>query len=103
MRLLIENIIRGGISSFMGDRNVKSDESEKILYADANKFYGHSMSQPLQYDEINIEKDICLNEILNTADDNDIGYFLEVDLSYPYIIRQKTKQFPFCPDKKIYI
>ena len=30
--LLIENIIRGGTSSVMGDRYVKSDENEKILY-----------------------------------------------------------------------
>ena len=26
--------------------------------------------------------------------------FLEVDLSYPYNIRQKTKHFPSCPEKK---
>ena len=45
------------------------------------------MSQPLTFDEIKFEKDICATEILNTPDDNDIGYFLEVDLTYPY----KTK------------
>ena len=33
--LLLENIIRGGISSVMGDRYVKSDENKKILYMDA--------------------------------------------------------------------
>ena len=33
--LLIENSIRGGISSVMGDRYVKSDENKKILYMDA--------------------------------------------------------------------
>ena len=50
--LLIENIIRGGISSVMGDIYVKSDENEKILYMDATNLYGHSMSQMLPYDEI---------------------------------------------------
>ena len=30
--LLIENNIRGGISSVMGDRYVKSDENKKIIY-----------------------------------------------------------------------
>ena len=50
--LLIENNIRGGISSVMGDRYVKSDENNKITYADATNLYGHSMSQFLPYDEI---------------------------------------------------
>ena len=45
--LLIENNIRGGISSVMGDRYVKSDENKKILYMDATNLYGHSMSQML--------------------------------------------------------
>ena len=36
MILLLENNIRGGISSVMGDRYVKSDENKKILYIDAN-------------------------------------------------------------------
>ena len=45
--------------------------------------------------------DLCLNkleEILNTPDDGDIGYFVEVDLSYPDNI---IKNFPFCPEKKV--
>ena len=37
---------------------------------------------------------------LNTPDDADIGYFLEVDLKYPDNIKQKTKYFPFCPENK---
>ena len=51
MILLLENNIRGDVSSVMGDRYVKSDESKKILYVDANNLYGHSMSEPLPYDE----------------------------------------------------
>ena len=50
--LLLENKIRGGVSAAMGDRYVKSDENKKILKMDANKIYGHSVSQPLPYDEI---------------------------------------------------
>ena len=50
--LLIENNIRGGVSSVMGDRYVKSDENKKILYMDATNLYGHSMSQMLPYDEV---------------------------------------------------
>ena len=58
------------------------------MYVDANNLYGLSMSQPLPYDEIHFEKDIWLNRILKTPDNNGIGYFLQVDLSYLYNIRQ---------------
>ena len=45
--LLLENNIRGGISSVMGDRQVQSDENKQILYIDANNLYGWAMSQYL--------------------------------------------------------
>ena len=102
MILLLENNIRGGISSVMGDRYIKSDENKKILYIDANNLYGHSMSQYLPYDEIKFDYNITLEDIINTRDDTDIGYFVEVDLKYPDNIKQKTKNFPFASvNKKI--
>ena len=102
MILLLENNIRGGISSIMGDRYIKSDENKKILYVDSNNLYGHSMSEPLPYDEIKFINNFKLEDILNTSDDSDIGYFIEVDLIYPNNIKQKTKNFPFAPmNKKI--
>ena len=102
MILLLENNIRGGISSVMGDRYVKSDENKKILYIDANNLYGHSMSEPLPYDEIKCDQNVKLEDILNTPDDSDIGYFVEADLIYPDKIKEKTKNFPFAPvNKKI--
>ena len=101
MILLLENNIRGGISSVMGDRYIKSDENGKVLYFDANNLYGHSMSESLPYDEIKFDNDVKLEDILNTHDDSDIGYLIEVDLKYPDNIKEKTKNFPFCPEKKI--
>ena len=41
-----------------------------------------------------------LEEILYTPDDNEIGCFLKVDLKYPNNIKEKTKNFPFCPGSK---
>ena len=73
MILLLENNIRGGISSVMGDRYIQSDENKKILYIDATNLYGHLMSQMLPYNEIKFENYICLEEILNTPDDSEIG------------------------------
>ena len=79
--LLLENNIRGGISSVMGDRYVKSDDNKKILYIDANNLYGWAMSQYLPYDDIKFDNKVKLEDILNTPDDSEIGYFLEVDLN----------------------
>ena len=102
MILLLENNIRGGISSVMGDRYIKSDKNKKILYIDANNLYGHSMSQYLPYDETKFDNNIKLEDILYTPDDSNISYFIEVDLSYPDNIKEKTKNFPFAPvNKKI--
>ena len=100
MSLLSEKNFRGGISSVMGDRYVKWDENKKIIYADANNLYGHSIFEPLPDDEIKIDKIVKLEDILNTNDDSDIGYFVEVDLTYPNNIKEKTKNFPFAPVNK---
>ena len=52
MILLLENNIRGSISSVMGDTYVKSDGNKKMLYMDATNLFGYSMSQMLTYGEI---------------------------------------------------
>ena len=100
MILLFEDNIRGGISSVMGDRYIKSDKNKKILYIDAKNLYGWAMSESLPYDEIKLDNNVNLEDILNTRDDSDIGYFVEVDLKYPDNIKQKTKHFPFAPENK---
>ena len=100
MILLLENNIRGGISSVMGDRYIKSDKNKKILYIDANNLYGWAMSESLPYDKIKLDNNVNLEDILNTPDDSDIGFFVEVDLKYPDNIKQKTKNFPFAPENK---
>ena len=100
--LLLETNIRGGISSVMGDRYIKSDDNKKIMYFDAKNLYGDGMSQPLPYDEIKFDISVNLEDILNTPDDSDIGYLVEFDLIYPNNIKEKTKNFPFAPvNKKI--
>ena len=97
MILLLENNIRGGMSSVMGDRYVKLDENKKILYIDATNLYGHSMSETLPYDENKPDNNVELEYILNTPDDSDIGYFVEVELKYPDNIKEKSKHFPIAP------
>ena len=89
----------------MDDRYVKSDENKKIIIMDATNLHGHSMSQMLPYEGIEMWHglpDLYMNnleEIVNTPDDNDVGYFMEVDLKYHDNIKKKTKYFPFAPKK----
>ena len=73
----------------------------------ATDFYGHSMSQMLFYDKSemwhgypDLYMDL-LEEILNTPDDNDVGYFIEVGLKCTDNIKEKTRNFPFSPENKI--
>ena len=52
------------------------------------------------------DPDLYMNwsdKILNTPDDSDVGYFVEVDLKHPDNIKEKTKYFLFAPEKKILI
>ena len=63
--------------------------SQMLLYGEIDMWHGHS--------------DLYMNkveELLNTPDDGDIGFFIEVDLNYPDNIKEKTKRFPFCPENK---
>ena len=60
------------------------------------------MSEPLLYDEIKFDKNVKLEDILNTPDDSDNGNFIEVGLTHPDYIKEKTKNFPLAPvNKKI--
>ena len=81
----------------------------KKNYMDSTNLYGHSMSQPLPYDEMKMwhgHPDLYMNElqeILNTPDDSEIGYFVEVHSRYPTHIKEKTKSFPVCLEIKKFI
>ena len=55
----------------------------------------------MPYDESKFDENVILEYILNTNDDSDIGYFFEVDSSYPDNMMEKTKNFPFAPENNI--
>ena len=108
--LLLENNIRGGISSVMCDRFVESNENKKILYIDANNLYGWAMSQylptgafeklyfPQEYGEATQLEQIV--EVLRfIPDNNPYGFFKECDIEYPAEIKEKTENFPLCPNQ----
>ena len=78
------------------------------MYVVANNLYGWAMSEPQHYGKIEMwhgHPDLHMKkieEILNTSDDSYIVYFVEVDLRYPDNIKEKTKNFPFCPENKVF-
>ena len=43
---------------------------------------------------------ISLKTILRTPDNDEHGFLIECDLEYPSSIHEKTKRFPFSPERK---
>ena len=58
------------------------------------------MRQPLAYAETQYIENISLQTILATADDSEVGFFVEVDINLPDKMKQRIKYFTFCPDYK---
>ena len=52
----------------------------------------------LPYSDIKITKDIAYDDVSNTSYESDIGYMLEVDLSFPKQVYEVLKQFVPCPE-----
>jgi hypothetical protein len=109
---IIERHKRGGLCFVGSKRHVKANnkyledydpeqESNYLMYWDANNLYGWAMSQYLPYKNISLNSYITIdqiNSILDTTpDDNDVGYIIECDLEYPSEIHDKLKEFPPCP------
>ena len=79
---------------------MKLNENEKVLSKDAKSLYGWAMSDSLLYDEINFDKNVDIENTSSTPDDSDIGYFLEINLETQNERKEKSNNFPFCPEKK---
>ena len=47
---------------------------------------------------VGLDNDTTLEKILNTADDANIGYIVECDLTFPKHLHEKFKNFPPCPE-----
>ena len=56
------------------------------------------MVQALPYKDIKFSTEIKIVEILETDDNADTGHIVEVDLSFPKEIHERSKQLPPCPD-----
>jgi hypothetical protein len=106
---IFERSKRGGLTFVGSKRYCKANnqhimgydpntKSTYLLYLDANNLYGWAMVQALPYKDIKFANNTKLETILNTADDAETGYMVEVDLSFPKSIHKRLKQMPPCPE-----
>ena len=75
--LLLVKSIRGGISSVKFDGFVKRVFRKKFLFIDRNNLYAWAMRTPLPFDEIDFDRNVNLEDIINTPHDSDNGSFVE--------------------------
>ena len=104
--------MRGGICGVMGDRYIrsqsqsqrsiaehgeawtKSHDRRSIWYIDAK--YGYALMQKLPYKDFEYSN-TTLDEVLNTSDDSDYGYWLICDLEYTNECKERTSNFQLLP------
>uniref|UniRef100_A0A8D8SD21 DNA-directed DNA polymerase n=1 Tax=Cacopsylla melanoneura TaxID=428564 RepID=A0A8D8SD21_9HEMI len=116
MQLMIERSIRGGISQcsqryaesnnhHMGNSYNPDLPSTYLTYLDANNLYGYSMvkKHPLKDFKWMTKQEIkqfkkCLFDL---TENDDEGFFLEVDIVYPDYLHNSHNDLPFLPEKKV--
>ena len=112
MLLMVEKRIRGGIrhgihryakanSKYMKDYD-KNKESSYLKYWDVNNLYGWAMSQKLPVNKFEWDEDTSqFNEdvIKIYNEENDEGYFLEVDVQYTKNLHKFHNDLPILPER----
>lgn len=114
MYLMIEKGMRGGLT-IIGDRYAKAnnpyvkesfDESlpiNYIFYADVINLYGFSLCDSLPINGFRWlnDKEISKLNITSLSSEDDVGYILEVDLSYPSYLHKTQNELPLAPSHLI--
>eukprot|EP00760_Papus_ankaliazontas_P009483 PhM_4_TR14086/c5_g1_i4/m.107049 len=110
MRNFFEESKRGGIVMAFGQRKAiannkymksynEQEKSNFISYLDMNNLYGKAMCDILpEYVVGYVDKSI--NEIIETEDDAEYGYFVKCNITIPEHIKEKTKGYPLFPESR---
>ena len=110
MLLFFEKGIRGGINGIgelrhfqANNKDMESfDDKKPSVYGafyDVTSLYAGTMQQTLPLDNYEWNKTITLKEILATDDDSEVGFFVEVDITYPSSLHDSHNDLPLAPEK----
>ena len=100
----IQHGIRGGLASVLGDCHVKCKNKEidpeytgkenYLKYLDFNSLYASAMVQALPTGEIKVCEELGYTRSSSTK-----GFIYTIDVKYNDELKQKTKNYPFFPEK----
>ena len=99
----LQHGIRGGLASVLGDCHVKymnkqidpeyAGKENFLKYLDFNSLYASAVVQALPTGEIKV----C--DLVYTSCSSNTGYIYTIDIKYNDELKQKTKKYPFFPEK----
>ena len=107
----IQHGIRSGLTSVLSDCHVKcmnkqidpeyAGKENYIKYLDFNSLYASAMVQALPTGEIKVCEDpeTGLADTVYTRSSSNTGYVYIIDIKYTDELKQKTKKYPFFPEK----
>jgi hypothetical protein len=107
--LQLENGLRGGVAH-VALRHVALPEpydpesGPSLLYSDCTNLYGHSMMEPLptsEYSWLGEDELASMNWEQQTRD-QDYGYIVEADLTYPPWLHEGHDALPLAPEHVSY-
>ena len=91
------------IINIWGKKYDKNIELSYLMYLDANSLYGWAMSQKSSIDGFKQVEDLSKFDesfIKNYNENNDKGYFLELDVEYPKKLFNLHRDLSFLPERK---
>lgn len=107
----LEKGIRGGLAQCSHRHAVannkylpffdESKQSEFLIYLDCNNLYGHAMMKQFPISDFKFlsQHEIDGFNVSYCTEQDDMGYILEVDLSYPEHLHEAHSDLPFAPEK----
>ncbi|XP_050535022.1 uncharacterized protein LOC126902042 [Daktulosphaira vitifoliae] len=106
MLLMFEMGIRGGLTQ-VNQRYARANHPDVpdynpdlphkyLQYLDATNLYGTAMMEPIPFGYFEWST-ATLEEVLNTPDDGDYGYLVEIDAHYPRELHDLHNDLPFFP------
>ena len=100
---MIEPAIRSGVTYVYKNRRFIANNQYIPNYnsTEGHQFGGVMQLEKLPLSEFEFNKEITIQEVLDTHDNASVGYFVEVEISYPPGLQDDHQDFPLAPTKDI--